>query len=136
MIVYINVPSGHELGNGTAVLPGSHLLPTVGQSNNGGTWLDDGPHAALAAQTVSVPAAVGSVLLMDGLTYHCAQTRLPAGASCLDQARVAVSWACRAVDELHDSDLASRIELLAGEPLYRGNDQPGLDDGADGHHAR
>lgn len=136
LIVYVNVPPAHELGNGTAVLPGSHLLPTLGQPNNGGTWLDDGPHAALAAQAVSVPAAAGSALLMDGLTYHCAQTRLPEDASCLTQARVAISWACRAVDELHESDLAGPIELLVGEQRYRGNDRPRLDDGAARHHAR
>jgi ectoine hydroxylase-related dioxygenase (phytanoyl-CoA dioxygenase family) len=136
LIVYVNVPPAHELGNGTAVLPGSHLLPALGEPNNGGTWLDDGPHAALAAQAVSVPAAAGSALLMDGMTYHCAQTRLPEDASCLTQARVAISWACRAVDELHDSDLAGPIELLVGQQRYRGNDQHGLDDGADRRHAR
>lgn len=136
VIVYINVPPEHDLGNGTAVLPGSHLLPTLGRINNGGTWLDDGPHATLARQTVSVPAAAGAALLMDGLTYHCAQTRLPAAPACLARARVVISWAFRAIDELHDGDLASPIELLAGEQRYRGNDQLRIGNGAGGRDPR
>jgi ectoine hydroxylase-related dioxygenase (phytanoyl-CoA dioxygenase family) len=123
VILYVNVPAGLELGNGTAVLPGSHLLPTAGRINNGGTWLDEGPHAALAQQTVNLRAEVGAALLMDGMTYHRAQTRLPHDASDPPAARVAITWACRAVDELHSDDISGPIQLLTGDDLYRGNDR-------------
>lgn len=124
LIVYIKVPASLQQDNGTAVLPGSHLLPTTGRANNGGTWLDEGPYAPLARQAVNVAAETGSVLLMDGMTYHSAETRLADSTTEHGQARVALSWACRAIDELDRHDMTGAIELLAGDDLYRGNDRP------------
>lgn len=125
VILYINIPEERDHVNGTLVVPGSHLLASTGRVNNGGTWLDESPHARLGSQAVAVPATLGTALLMDGMLYHAALTKLRApGAATrgLGAARIALAAAFRAVDELHPQDLSPSGELFCGEQIYRGRD--------------
>lgn len=98
----------------TRVVPGSHLWPSTGAPNNGGTWLDQSAvYADLAEQAVSVPARAGDVLLLHGQLYHAG-----AGAPA-DGRRIVLTLAYRSADELSDQD-SDHCRLISGRRAYRG----------------
>lgn len=114
----------------TRVVPGSHLWPSTGAPNNGGTWLDQARyHAELVDQAVTVPARAGDVMFMHGQLYHAG-----AGASVAGP-RIVFTLAYRSVDELArpgpETDTRSdaptdaqesppHVRLIAGRRVYRG----------------
>lgn len=98
----------------TRVVPGSHLWPSTGAPNNGGTWLDESPdYAELHAQAVAVPAHAGDAVLMHGQLYHAG-----AGASTAGP-RIVFTLAYRSTDELSE-DNPSHCRLVSGRRTYRG----------------
>jgi ectoine hydroxylase-related dioxygenase (phytanoyl-CoA dioxygenase family) len=103
-----------DLAAATRVVPGSHLWPSTGEPNNGGTWLDEsGTYSSLREQAVPVPTRVGDVVLMHGQLYHAG-----AGASNTGP-RIVLTLAYRSVDELHDRQ-SDHCRLVRGRRLYRG----------------
>ncbi len=104
-----------EAGSATHVIPTTHLLPTVGRYNNGGTWLDQSElYAPLSEQSVAVPVEAGDVLVLDGLVFHAM-----GGAS--SNQRLLLTAAYCSVDELMPDDPKQDRVLVAGEPLFRGD---------------
>lgn len=98
----------------TRVIPGSHLWPSTGAPNNGGTWLDQAPdYAVLDEQAVTVPAKAGDAILMHGQLYHAG-----AGASG-SGARTVLTLAYRSADELSEGK-PSQCRLVSGRRTYRG----------------
>jgi phytanoyl-CoA hydroxylase len=98
----------------TRIVPGSHLWPSTGAANNGGTWLDQAPdQAPLAEQAVTVPARAGDAVLMHGQLYHAG-----AGAS-TEGPRIVFTLAYRSADELSE-DNPSHCRLVSGRRTYRG----------------
>lgn len=103
-----------DLAAATRVIPGSHLWPSTGQPNNGGTWLDESPvYAALGEQAVPVPTRAGDAILMHGQLYHAG-----AGASAAGP-RTVLTLAYRSVDEL-SGDNFQQYRLVNGQRIYRG----------------
>lgn len=67
-----------DLAAATRVVPASHLWPSTGGPNNGGTWLDESSwYSALGEQAVSVPARAGDAVLMHGSSTTLAPGRHP-----------------------------------------------------------
>jgi ectoine hydroxylase-related dioxygenase (phytanoyl-CoA dioxygenase family) len=98
----------------TRVVPGSHLWPSTGQANNGGTWLDESPvYSGLSEQAVAVPTGAGDAILMHGQLYHAG-----AGASAVGE-RIVLTLAFRSVDELFEEE-PQRGRLVSGRRIYRG----------------
>src|SRR5262249_18503031 len=53
-----------DLAAATWVVPGSHLWPSTGQPNNGGTWLDESAtYSGMRDQAVPVPTRAGDAVL-------------------------------------------------------------------------
>lgn len=103
-----------ETAAATRVVPGSHLWPSTGEPNNGGTWLgQSSTYAEMDAQSVAVPAAAGDAVLMHGQLYHCG-----AGASSTGP-RIVFTLAYRSADEL-SPDRPSNCQLISGGRAYRG----------------
>jgi ectoine hydroxylase-related dioxygenase (phytanoyl-CoA dioxygenase family) len=103
-----------ETAAATRVVPGSHLWPSLGAPNNGGTWLDQSTtHADLTAQAVAVPAAAGDAVLLHGQLYHCG-----AGAGSTGP-RIVFTLAYRSADEL-SPNIPSNCRLISGQRAYRG----------------
>lgn len=110
-----------ETGAATKVVPASHLWPSTGAPNNGGTWLDESAtYADLAAQAVAVPAVAGDAVLMHGQLYHCG-----AGAASTGP-RIVFTLAYRSADEL-SADVPSNCRLISGRRAYRGRGAHRLD---------
>ncbi|WP_076784799.1 phytanoyl-CoA dioxygenase family protein [Parafrankia discariae] len=105
-----------DLESATRVIPGSHLWPSTGAPNNGGTWLDQSAvYSMLSEQAVPVPASAGDVILMHGQLYHAG-----AGASASGP-RTVLTLAYRSVDEL-SADEFQRYRLVKGQRIYRGRE--------------
>ena len=113
VIVYLDDCS--DTPSATRVIPGSHLLPSVGTPNNGGTWMEEHAiYSDLTDQWVAVPASAGDILLLDGLAFHAA------GLASGDNPRRVITLAYTSVDELSQGeDPRSRV-LVRGQRLYRG----------------
>lgn len=112
VLVYLSDCS--EAGSATRIVPGSHLWPTIGEPNNGGTWMDEvEPYASLSDQAVAVPARAGDVLLLHGQLYHAK------GAAPSVRPRMVLTLAYRSVDELAPEP-SSRSRLVRGQRIYRG----------------
>lgn len=104
----------------TCILPGSHDLPYVGvpQPDGGGTWMDEhAEYEGLADQALPVPMPGGSVLLFNSLAFHSVGRNLTVWT------RASMTLGFRAVDELDYEPDRTREILVAGDYLYRGNDQ-------------
>ncbi len=110
-----------DVANGcTRVIPGSHLLQSVGvpQAAGGGTWMDEHEEfRELAGQDVPVPMKAGEVLVFDSLLFHGSFPHAS------NQERPAVVFAVRSEDELVVGHDGARNILLYGNRLYRGNDR-------------
>lgn len=103
-----------ETDAATKVVPASHLWPSMGEPNNGGTWLDESDvYADLAAQAVAVLATAGDAVLLHGQLYHCG-----AGAASTGP-RMVFTLAYRSADEL-SPDVPSNCRLTSGRRAYRG----------------
>jgi ectoine hydroxylase-related dioxygenase (phytanoyl-CoA dioxygenase family) len=103
-----------DLAASTRVVPGSHLWPSTGQPNNGGTWLDESAtYSSLRDQALPVPTRAGDVILMHGQLYHAG-----AGASAVGP-RIVLTLAYRSADELEEHEPA-RCRLVSGRRTYRG----------------
>lgn len=104
----------------THILPGSHDLPYVGvpQPDGGGTWMDEhAEYEGLADQALPVPMPGGSVLLFNSLAFH------GVGRNLTVWTRASMTFGFRAVDELSYEPDRTREILVAGNYIYRGNDQ-------------
>lgn len=104
----------------TRVVPGSHNLPYVGvpQKNGGGTWMaQHNEYSGLEKQAVSIPMHEGDVLLFNGALFH------GVGHNLSGQTRISMTLGFRSVDELDAFPDESRQVVVAGEFIYRGNDQ-------------
>lgn len=112
----ISLGDSQDCGDYTYVVPSSHLLPFVGDPNNGGTWMDQhAVYADVLAQAVPVPMSSGGVLFLDGVVFHGAGPH-PTGQ------RPSIALAYQAIDELAPaSDPIRHRLLIRGERLYRGN---------------
>lgn len=103
-----------HLDSATRVVPGSHLWPSIGKPNNGGTWMAEvEPYASLLDQAVAVPAQAGDAVLMHGQLYHAG-----AGAS-VSGPRIVLTLAYRSVDELAE-EAPARCRLVRGSRIHRG----------------
>jgi Phytanoyl-CoA dioxygenase (PhyH) len=103
-----------DLAAATRVVPGSHLWPSTGEPNNGGTWLDESAtYSSLREQAVAVPTRAGDAVLMHGQLYHAG-----AGASNTGP-RIVLTLAYRSVDELDDHE-PTHCRLVSGRRFYRG----------------
>ncbi len=105
----------------TYLIPGSHRLPFVGvpQPDGGGTWMDEhNEYNGLDDQALALPAKPGDVLLFDGLVFHTA------GDNSSINSRASITLGYRSVDELEAQPDMSRLVLVSGETIYRGNDRP------------
>lgn len=112
VLVYLSDCTGTAAA--TRIVPGSHLWPSTGGPNNGGTWLDESvDYADLAAQAVVLPAPAGDALLLHGQLYHAG-----AGASS-GGPRTVLTLAYRSVDEL-SGDAPTSCRLVSGRRNYRG----------------
>jgi phytanoyl-CoA hydroxylase len=109
------------LENGaTRLIPGSHELPYVGvpQVSGGGTWMGDHPEfEGLEDQAIQVPVPEGGVLLFNGLAFH------GVGENRSGESRMSMTLGFRAADELDAQPDMTRQILVAGDLIYRGNDQ-------------
>ncbi len=106
-----------DLASATRVIPASHLWPSTGRPNNGGTWLDESPvYSAMSEQAVPVPARAGDAVLMHGQLYHAG-----AGASATEP-RVVLTLVYRSVDELSEED-PRRCRLVNGRRIYSGRNE-------------
>ena len=104
----------------TRIIPGSHELPYVGvpQANGGGTWMTEHEeYEGLEDQAVSVPMPEGGVLLFNGLAFH------GVGENGSGEPRMSMILGYRSVDELDAQPDTTRQLLVAGDWIYRGNDQ-------------
>jgi ectoine hydroxylase-related dioxygenase (phytanoyl-CoA dioxygenase family) len=114
LTVLIYLSDCTDLAAATRVVPGSHLWPSTGQPNNGGTWLDESAtYSALREQALPIPTRVGDVILMHGQLYHAG-----AGASSAGP-RIVLTLAYRSVDELDEHEPA-HCRLVSGRHIYRG----------------
>ena len=103
-----------DLDSATAVVPGSHLWPCLGQHNNGGTWMEQvAPYASLCDQAVAVSTVAGDAVLMHGQLYHAGGGASRAGP------RMVLTLAYRSVDELAIQPPA-RCRLVRGQRIHRG----------------
>jgi ectoine hydroxylase-related dioxygenase (phytanoyl-CoA dioxygenase family) len=103
-----------DLAAATRVVPGSHLWPSTGQPNNGGTWLDESEtYSGLRDQAVPVPTRAGDAILMHGQLYHAG-----AGASATGP-RIVLTLAYRSADELDEQE-PTHCRLVSGRRIYRG----------------
>ena len=103
----------------TRIIPGSHNMPYVGvpQAKGGGTWMaEHEEYAGMEDQAISVPMPEGSVLLFDGLVFH-GIGRNDSGGS-----RMSMTLGYRSIDELDAQPDSSRLIVVSGEHIYRGND--------------
>lgn len=99
----------------TEVIPGSHLLPYMANSNNGGTWMDEHEvYRALMGQALPVPMAEGGILLLDGTVFHTV------GVNGTDGTRISMTLAYTAVDELLGIDELAHRVLMRGRRVYKG----------------
>jgi phytanoyl-CoA hydroxylase len=104
----------------THVVPGSHLLPSVGvpQPDGGGTWMEEHEEFAdMVDQAVPVPVPAGGALFFDGTLFHAT------GMNTSQVTRSAMVLGFRSCDELDASPDNGRQLLVAGDHLYRGNDR-------------
>lgn len=104
----------------TRIIPGSHELPYVGvsQANGGGTWMaEHEEYEGLEDQAISVPMSEGGVLLFNGLAFH------GVGENISGEPRMSMTLGYRSVDELDAQPDTTRQLLVAGDWIYRGNDQ-------------
>lgn len=105
----------------TRIIPGSQNMPYVGvpQANGGGTWMaEHGEFAGMEDQAISVPMPEGGVLLFDGLVFH------GIGRNDTGGSRMSMTLGYRSVDELDAQPDNSRLVVVSGEHIYRGNDLP------------
>ena len=109
-----------EVKNGcTWIVPSSQHEPRVGvpQADGGGTWMDE--HEVfrhLVEQALPVPMNVGDALLFDAMAFHSV------GENSTRATRRSLTLAFKAHDELGKLDPSAQV-LIAGEPIYRGNDR-------------
>lgn len=116
VIAYLD-PADQQTGC-THVIPGSQMLPFVGTPNNGGTWMDEhSVYADLINQELPVPMRQGGVLLLDSLAFHTA------GENSTGATRASICCGYHSVDELSGVSADPKKLLVAGERLYRGNDE-------------
>lgn len=104
----------------TRIVPGSHNLPYVGtpQENGGGTWMaEHQEYEGIEDQAVPVPMHAGDVLLFNGALFH------GTGHNTSGKPRMSITLGFRSVDELEYSPDASRLVLVSGDYIYRGNDR-------------
>ncbi len=104
----------------TRIIPGSQNMPFVGvpQANGGGTWMaEHEEYTGLEDQALSVPMPEGGVLLFDGLAFH------GIGANASGDSRMSITLGFRAIDELDYRPDTERQIVVAGNQIYRGNDQ-------------
>lgn len=114
LTVLLYLSDCNNLASATRVVPGSHLWPSTGQPNNGGTWLDESAtYSGLREQAVPVPARAGDAILMHGLLYHAG-----AGASATAP-RTVLTLAYRSADELDEQE-PTHCRLVSGRRNYRG----------------
>lgn len=118
VVVYLE---DSDVENGcTHVVPGSHLLPSVGvpQPDGGGTWMEQHQEFAdMVDQAVPVPVPAGGALFFDGTLFHAT------GMNNSQVTRSAIVLGFRSCDELDASPDNRRQLLVAGAHLYRGNDR-------------
>jgi hypothetical protein len=106
----------------TRLVPNSQYLPFVDSGvSTGGTWMDEHEEFRdLLDQSLPVPMASGSVLILDANTFHSAS------ANQSGRTRTTIALAYRSVDELDPLAPKQRTTILvSGEHIYRGNDQTG-----------
>jgi len=114
LTVLIYLSDCADLAAATRLVPGSHLWPSTGQPNNGGTWLDESAtYSSLREQALPVPTRAGDAVLMHGQLYHSG-----AGASASGP-RTVLTLAYRSVDELAEHQPA-HCRLVSGRRIYRG----------------
>ena len=114
LTVLIYLSDCTDLAASTRVVPGSHLWPSTGQPNNGGTWLDESPiYSSLREQALPVPTRAGDGILMHGQLYHCGAGASGAGP------RIVLTLAYRSADEL-DEHQPTHCRLVSGRRIYRG----------------
>jgi ectoine hydroxylase-related dioxygenase (phytanoyl-CoA dioxygenase family) len=68
-------------------------------------------------QAVPVPMHAGDVLLFNGALFH------GTGHNTSGKPRMSITLGFRSVDELEYSPDASRLVLVSGDYIYRGNDR-------------
>lgn len=97
----------------TQVLPGSHLLPAVGDHNvDREAWVEG---AGILDQAAPVPMPAGGMLAIDSTVFHGALENRS------NETRMSLTVGYRSVDELCDAP-GSRSSLVRGQRLYKGND--------------
>lgn len=92
----------------THIVPGSHLLPSVGvpQADGGGTWMNEHVEFAdMLDQAVPVPLPAGGALMFDGTLFHAT------GSNNSAISRAAIVLGFRSCDELDaDPDVSRQLD--------------------------
>ncbi|MGO9696203.1 MAG: phytanoyl-CoA dioxygenase family protein [Mycobacterium sp.] len=116
MLVYLDEST---VTNGaTLLIPGTHLLPSVGMPADGagGSHLADyEEYAPYADQGLICEMPKGGILLFNSLLFHSA------GENRSSTERMSITLGYRAVDELQPTP-PGYAQLVRGEAIYRGND--------------
>ena len=99
----------------TQLVPGSHLLPGVGQHHrlSDVDWVNG---SGLFEQAVQIPVEAGGMLAIDSTIFH----RI--GGNQTDGSRISMTIGYQSVDEFNDQENPKRI-LISGDRIYSGNDR-------------
>lgn len=112
LLLPLAVPEG--IGGMVRLVPGSHLLPPLGNINGGGFWLDETPFSELASQALYVHLQPGDVILMNPMLFH------GAGHGQRGSERVMLSLGVHGGDELKTRDPAEQEVRLWGQHRHAG----------------